>query len=142
MNTLTEPRRILFLDDDPRIVQLAVRLLTARGYSLVGLTDAGKALEVFRGSPESFSMVVTDHNLAHHSGLDVAREILAMRRDIPVVLCSGLVTEELDQQSRCSGIARVIQKPLDIAELCESLHAYLNPVADSEMARRRGNASC
>ena len=87
-----EGQHILYLDDEESLVFLAVRMLERLGYQVSGFSPRGGCDEAFRENPDRFDLVITDLNMPGASGLQVAEEILKLRPDVPVVLCSGHVS--------------------------------------------------
>jgi len=47
------------------------------------------ALEVFHLQPENFDLVITDMTMPHMTGAELSQEILNIRPDIPIIMCSG-----------------------------------------------------
>jgi DNA-binding NarL/FixJ family response regulator len=90
-----------------------------------GFTDAEQAIEVFRADPSRIDLVVTDFSMPGRSGLDVARELLAIRPDICIVLVSGYLDRTLTSSAREIGIGHVVYKANTVKELCESVHRLL-----------------
>jgi PAS domain S-box-containing protein len=114
--------RVLYLDDEEPLVFLATRMLERLGYRISGFTRAADALEAFRQAPAQFDMAVTDMNMPGASGLEFAAELLRLRPDLPVVLCSGHVTDELRDLARKVGIREVLYKPSTMQEFSEAIH--------------------
>jgi PAS domain S-box-containing protein len=115
-------QHILYLDDEEPLVFLAVRMLERLGYEVTGFTRAADAMRAVRDRPGQFDLFITDLNMPGASGLQVAAEVLKVRPDLPVVLCSGHVTEELREQARNAGIREVLNKPNTMQELSETIH--------------------
>jgi two-component system, cell cycle sensor histidine kinase and response regulator CckA len=113
-------RRILYLDDDESLVFLVTRLLERRGYRISAYTDQRKALDALRTDPAAFDLVVTDYNMPGMSGLDVAREVRAIRADLPVAITSGFIDESLRTQADAAGVCELIFKANAVEELCEA----------------------
>ncbi|MBN9690653.1 MAG: PAS domain S-box protein [Verrucomicrobia bacterium] len=119
-------QRILYLDDEEQLVSLASRMLGRWGYRISGFTHPPDALEAFRRDPNRFDLVVTDFNMPGLSGLQVAADLLKIKPDAIVILCSGHLTDELKQKAREVGIRHVIYKPNTVEELSESIHRLMN----------------
>jgi PAS domain S-box-containing protein len=113
---------ILYLDDEGPLVFLATRMLERLGYRISGYTRADEALQAFRADPGRFDLVITDLNMPGVSGMQIAAEILALRPGLPVVLCSGYVTDELRQRARDAGICEVLYKPATMEEFSQAIH--------------------
>ncbi|MBL9169102.1 MAG: response regulator [Verrucomicrobiales bacterium] len=118
-------QRILYLDDEDVLVDLAKRILERLGYSVTGFTDATQAIEAFRLSAEDYDVVVTDLNMPGFSGLKVAEQVLKIRPDVPVILSSGHVTEEIQSEARRIGVIQVLYKPNTMEELGASVHRLI-----------------
>ncbi len=109
--------RILYLDDEESLVILARRMLEKMGYRVSGFSDPAKALAAFAQAPADFDLVLTDLSMPGMSGMDVARRMLEIRPDIPILLATGYVRNEDVEQARAIGIREVIWKPQTIAEM-------------------------
>jgi PAS domain S-box-containing protein len=120
-----EGQRILYLDDEDVLVDLAKRILERLGYSVTGFTDATQAIEAFRLAAEDYDVVVTDLNMPGFSGLKVAEQILKIRPEVPVILSSGHVTEEIQNEARRIGVMQVLYKPNTMEELGASVHRLI-----------------
>jgi CheY-like chemotaxis protein len=89
--------RILLVDDEQVISDMATDLLTNLGYNVTVFNDPIRALKAFSENPDSFDVVITDQTMPNMSGLDLAKELLDIKTDIPIILCTGyskLVDEE------------------------------------------------
>lgn len=84
-----EGQRVLIVDDEEPLVELATRTLEDLGYVPVGFTSSTAALEAFRADPKRFDAVIADERMPEMSGLALIREVRGMRRSVPVVLMSG-----------------------------------------------------
>ncbi len=82
--------RILYLDDEDALVLLARRLLERLGYKVAAFSDPQLALAAFEAAPDDFDLVLSDLSMPGMTGLDVARRVLEVRPEIPVLLAVGL----------------------------------------------------
>jgi CheY-like chemotaxis protein len=128
-----EPRgqgeRILFVDDEPSLVEVGRETLSQLGYTPDCHTDSREALRRFQSAPEVFDLVVTDLTMPELTGLELTEAIRGLRPDIPVILCTGLgdfMTEEL---SAGSGIRYFLQKPLTRRDLASGIEKALTEKA-------------
>ena len=85
-----EGQRILYVDDEEPLVYLVTRVLERLGYRVSGYCDASAALEHFLAGPDDYAAVVTDLSMPVLSGADLARRILQVRPDMPVIMTSGM----------------------------------------------------
>ncbi len=113
--------RVLYIDDDDAIVYLMKRLLESKGYCVSGYTDQNEALAAARAEPGRFDVVMTDYNMPGMSGLDVARALREIRADLPIILASGNITEELRVHAPGAGVNELVFKPNTVEELCEAI---------------------
>jgi CheY-like chemotaxis protein len=88
---------------------------------VVAGTDSLEALEVFRSQPERFDLIITDQTMPHMTGDVLARRVLKLRPDIPIILCtgfgqatSGALTEA---SARAIGIREMVMKPVERSEM-------------------------
>lgn len=114
----TNGNRILYVDDDESLVFLVKRLLGRRGYVVAGFTRQQAALDALRAAPQAFDLLVTDYNMPGLSGLDVAREALSIRADLPVAVSSGFIDEALNAQAKAAGVREVIFKAMEVEDYC------------------------
>lgn len=117
--------RVLFVDDEQQLVTVTARLLERQGFRVKGFVDAPLALETLRADPWAFDVLVTDLNMPALSGLQVAAQAHALRAELPVVLTSGYVTEELMAQAAAAGIAGVCAKPSSLQVLIQAIRDAL-----------------
>jgi PAS domain S-box-containing protein len=120
-------QRVMYLDDEAPLVQLASRLLGRVGYEVIGFTRPAEALAAFAANPRGFDVVVSDMNMPTATGLSVAAEILRQRPDTPIALISGLVTDELAERAEALGVRAVIYKPNLSKELAPLIGKLLLP---------------
>ncbi len=117
--------RILYLDDEEPLVFLAGYMLRRLGYTLTGMTSATEALRTFAAQPSDFDVVVSDLSMPGMSGFDFAREVLAIRPDVPVVVTSGYIRPEDEECGRRIGVRAVIEKPNTMQEYAAILDTLL-----------------
>jgi PAS domain S-box-containing protein len=108
---------VLYVDDDEALVSLAGRTLKRAGYHVTGCDDPVAALELFKSRPQDFDVVVSDLAMPKLHGFDLAREMLAIRPDLPIVITSGYVRREDQEEAERIGVAALILKPNTIEEL-------------------------
>ncbi len=119
-------KRVLYLDDEEAIIFLMKRLLERKGYSVTGYTDPRKALEAVRADPGEFDLAVTDYYMPGMSGLEVAQALKDIRPDLPVVMASGYISEDLRAKAPAVGIRELIYKPNTVEDLCEAVARFAN----------------
>jgi PAS domain S-box-containing protein len=127
---LGKNERILLVDDEEAIVFGVQKMLEFLGYQVVAGTDSREALEVFRTQPERFDLVITDQTMPHLTGARLAREILKIRPDIPIILCSGTDTTTngilTASAARSAGIRELVMKPTQRKEMAIVIRRVLD----------------
>lgn len=121
-------KHVLYIDDEEAIVFLMKRLLERQGFRVSGYTDQHEALSAARANPGQFDLVVTDYNMPGLSGLHVAEALREIRADLPVIMASGYVTEELRTKAPAAGIRELIYKPNTIDDLFAAVARVAQPV--------------
>jgi CheY-like chemotaxis protein len=135
------PRRgrgqhVLYLDDDEALVLLVTRTLERSGYRVTAYTEPAHAVQALRADAGRFDLVVTDYNMPGMSGLEVAREVARIRPELPVVVTSGYITEELRAKAPGAGVRQLVYKPNSAEELCEVVRRLMDAGQAGSSARR------
>ncbi|WP_020472782.1 hybrid sensor histidine kinase/response regulator [Zavarzinella formosa] len=115
------PRRILFVDDESSITRLAQVMLRNMGHTVSTFNVATEALEVLGANPQNFDVVVTDLTMPGMTGLEFARGIREIRKDLPIVLSSGYADDVPEETLRELGIVQVLPKPFQMQSLGEAV---------------------
>jgi len=118
-------QHILYLDDEEILVRLCRRKFETLGYRASGYTQADEALAAVQALPSGFDLVITDYNMPGLSGLKVAAAVRQLNPRVPIVLVSGFITQELEQQARQAGVCRVLYKPDTFTDLLKILPELL-----------------
>jgi signal transduction histidine kinase/ActR/RegA family two-component response regulator len=121
----SDRKRILCVDDEASILALETQVLEGLGYRVEGHTDPGEALRSFSASPSAFDAIVTDFGMLGMTGIELAREALRIRRDIPVVMTGGYLRPEEAEQARQVGVRELLGKPDVVDALPRSLARLL-----------------
>ncbi|MDO9133613.1 PAS domain S-box protein [Hydrogenophaga sp.] len=119
-------KHVLYLDDDESMVFLMERLLRTRGFRVSAFEIAEEALKAVRADPTDFDLIVSDFNMPNGSGLEVALAMRKIRSDLPVVIISGFVTDELLEGALAAGVQEVVYKPNSVSELVDSIGRLLH----------------
>ncbi len=122
----TGDERVLFVDDETPLVDIWSRMLTNLGYTITGVTDPIKALNVFRANPHDYDIVITDMTMPMMTGYDLARKIIRIRPEIPVVLCTGFRKGFSKEKARDAGVRDFLLKPLTVMDLARTIRKLLD----------------
>jgi PAS domain S-box-containing protein len=117
---------ILFVDDEEPLTRAGKEMLELLGYTVVAQKCSIEALSVFRMNPGRIDLVVTDQTMPQMTGIELARELIAIRPDIPVILCTGFIEMITTKQARTVGIQKIIPKPLMIQDLAALIREVLD----------------
>jgi PAS domain S-box-containing protein len=118
--------RVLLVDDEPTIAVLGERMLSRLGYSVTTRMSPLEALELFRSDPARFDILVTDMTMPHMTGDELAKSILEIRPDIPVILCTGYSKKISREKAQKKGIHALVMKPLTQTELAKTVREVLD----------------
>jgi signal transduction histidine kinase len=120
---------LLIVDDEPAIIHVLQRLMTRAGYRVTARVSPYEALQVLRSSPADINLVLTDLTMPGMNGLEFAGKVYEIRPDLPIVVATGfgsdLITEE--QLVACPNVRRVVEKPLNPAEITRLVAELLHP---------------
>ena len=108
--------RILFVDDDYLIATAGKRLMEKFGYQVDMKICSLEALEVFKRAPKSYDLAILDLQMPNMNGDVLAQELIKVRADIPVIICTGL-DEMTTEKIKSIGIIDIINKPVTSIEL-------------------------
>ncbi|MGM0601540.1 MAG: hybrid sensor histidine kinase/response regulator, partial [Candidatus Rifleibacteriota bacterium] len=121
----TEKTRVIVVDDEEMICKIYRMGLKRYGYEVTSFTDSERALKAFQHRPGNFDLLITDMMMPKINGDELTRQMLSIRPDLPVILCSGFISELDEQKLQDSGIKKCIEKPLDVAELDKAIKSLL-----------------
>jgi signal transduction histidine kinase/CheY-like chemotaxis protein len=113
--------RVLVVDDEPYLVNLAGEFLKTLGYEVVGVESPADVLARLWAEPHAFWAVITDLDMPVMSGVVLARYVHEMAPHLPVVLVTGYLDEVTPEALADSGVAAVVSKPYAIADLAAAL---------------------
>jgi len=112
--------QILFIDDETSIAKMGSKVLELLGYSVTTRTSSVEALELFRSKPKYFDLVITDMTMPNMNGDKLAVELMKIRTDIPIIICTGYSKKISDETAKDIGIKAFAYKPivkLDLAKI-------------------------
>ncbi|MEW5723100.1 MAG: PAS domain S-box protein, partial [Thermodesulfobacteriota bacterium] len=118
--------RILFVDDEPALADLAGRMFQRLGYQVTTRTSSLEALETFQAQPEQFDLIITDQTMPHLTGIELAREAMQIRPRIPVILCTGFSQQVSAEMALEMGVRKFLLKPLVISEAARIIREVLD----------------
>jgi CheY-like chemotaxis protein/anti-sigma regulatory factor (Ser/Thr protein kinase) len=118
--------RILFIDDEKVVVDTAQQMLAQLGYKVVTKTNGIEALEIFREDPDRFDMIITDMTMPKMTGDELGRELLLIRPDVPIILCTGFSEKIDEERAKEIGIREFVLKPIVMSEIAQIIRKVLD----------------
>jgi len=118
--------RILFVDDEKAMVDTIQPMIERLGYAVIARTSSIEALEAFRANPGRFDLVITDFTMPNMTGMELAKALLKLRSDIPIVLCTGYSEHINEDKAKASGIRAFLLKPVVLDEIANTIRKVLD----------------
>ncbi len=118
--------RILFVDDEKALADMGKKTLERLGYEVIATTSSTDALDTFRANHDKLDLVITDQTMPNMTGDMLAKELMGIRSDIPIILCTGyseLITKE---SAEAMGIRAFVMKPLVTRDLATIIRKVLD----------------
>jgi PAS domain S-box-containing protein len=120
--------RVLLVEDEETLARVGERRLWSLGYHVVVKTDSREALATFRESPRHFDIVVTDYSMPRMAGLELAKGLVGIRADVPILMLTGLMEGPPTELEGTAGIRRILKKPVTTHQLGEAIHEVLGGI--------------
>lgn len=117
--------RILFVDDEKDLAETARMMLERLGYQVIVKTSSIEALELFSSQPDTFDLIITDHTMPIMTGADLAKEVIRIRPDIPILLCTGFSELISKEKARQIGINEFVMKPIIMKDMARIIRKIL-----------------
>ena len=118
--------RIMVIDDEPPVSKVLQRILSQHGYRVDRFTDPHEALARFRQGRDHFDLVITDMTMPKITGDVLAVEMMRIRPNLPVIVCTGF-SEKIDPaRAEEAGIQALIIKPFDRSSLVQKVRQVLD----------------
>lgn len=123
---------ILLVDDESSVIKLNKMILERLGYETTTSTSSLDALELFRSKPNDFDLVITDMGMPKLTGDKLAVELIKIRPDISIIICTGYVKAMSEELSAEIGIKAFAYKPVDMVELATMVRKVLDEAKISD----------
>jgi len=124
----TGKERVLLVDDEETITELGTGMLERLGYTVTAVTSSSEALKLFSENPSRFDLVITDQTMPELTGRRLASELLKIRPDLPIILCTGHSDSVNPETAKAAGIKNFLMKPLVKRELAVAVRRALDGV--------------
>lgn len=118
--------KILVVDDEATIAKMVGSLLESLGYSVTAKSNGIEALELFKERPDDFDLILSDITMPDITGDKLAMEVMKIRPDIPIVLCTGYSKLMSKEDALKLGIRAFIHKPFTLKDLAQTIRKALD----------------
>lgn len=119
---------ILVVDDEESITAMVCSLLNKRGYQCHEENDPEKALLRFRNNPGAVDLLITDQMMPRMNGIEMAREMLSIRENLPIIMCTGFSGSVTEHEVEEAGLKGFVDKPIDFNRLVQMIDELLQKV--------------
>ena len=123
----TGNENILLIDDEDTLLSVNQDLLETLVYTITSENSSHAALQIFKEDPGKFDLVITDQTMPNLTGYELAKQLMEIRADIPVILCTGYSETITSEKAKAVGIKAFIMKPVTMEELSETIRNVLDP---------------
>ena len=122
----TGSERILFVDDEEALVEMGEDILAELGYEVTSRMNGREALALLKLDPSRFDLVITDQTMPEMTGVELAKEVLAIRPGMPIIMCTGFSYVVDTDKARAAGIKAFAMKPLTKREIARTVRHVLD----------------
>jgi len=117
--------QIMLVDDEEDVLKTTKAILERQGYKVKSFEDGLSAIETFTKNPDFFDLIITDMTMPHMTGNELSVQILKLRKDMPIILCTGFSEIMSGEQAALIGIKGFLMKPATAADLFNKIHEVL-----------------
>ena len=120
---------VLLVDDEAVLLDVGEQLLNSLGYRVTAISSPVEALELFGKNPAAFDLVITDQTMPQLTGYELAQQLLKIRKDVPLILCTGYSDLVTAESASAGGIEAFVMKPLNRLAIAETIRKVLDKSA-------------
>ena len=124
---------VLLVDDELPIAKISSEILQRLGYRVTIRTSSVEALALFRSKPDGFDLVITDMTMPNMTGDELAMQLIALRSDIPVILCTGYSKKISEEIAKDIGIKAFVYKPIVRADFAKTIRKVLDEMKGASL---------
>jgi len=117
---------VLFVDDEPMLVEMVKDMLTPLGYTITGVSSSLDALQSIKTQSNNYDIVITDQTMPDMTGIELAKEVLKFKRDLPVILCTGFSSELNPERATALGVQQILMKPFRVDDLGKAIRSIFD----------------
>ena len=116
----------MFVDDEEFQVDLGRQMLERLGYKVDARASSIDAYELFRLYPDNFDMVITDMTMPNMTGDILAKKMLDIRPNLPIIICTGYSERITEDKVKIMGIKGLIMKPMVMKDVARMIREVLD----------------
>ena len=124
---------ILFVDDEQVIVNLGQRMLTNAGYSVMTALSGDDALGYFLIDQVKIDLLITDMAMPGMTGKKLITEVLKIKPDLPVILCTGYSETMTRKTAKAMGVSQYMEKPYELVDLSFAVKNILDKTRQTQV---------
>lgn len=117
---------ILLVDDEEALLGTFQKILEQMNYTVITVDNSPGALEIFRKTPSRFHLVICDMTMPQMTGIQLAGELLSLRPDLPIILCTGFSEFADAKKAKAVGIKEFLMKPFSKRALAVTIRRVLD----------------
>ncbi|MBU2430177.1 MAG: PAS domain S-box protein, partial [Proteobacteria bacterium] len=117
---------VLLVDDEDSIIALEKQVLERLGYQVVSYNSSIEALAAFNARPDAFDIVVSDMAMPNLPGDKLAAELIRIRPDIPILICTGFSEAMTEEKITAAGIRGLLMKPIITRDFVRMIRKILD----------------
>ena len=116
---------LLVVDDEAGIREVMTLALQAGGYECIAVANGQEALDACRSSEVGIHGVITDLHMPEMDGIRLVKELREIRPALPIVVSSGLMSEEDRRTFVRLGVETFLPKPYTASQLLRSVESLM-----------------
>jgi CheY-like chemotaxis protein len=117
---------VLFVEDELAIAHMCKEMLEMLGYKVIICANGIEALELFKINPNMYDLVITDMTMPKMNGSELAKKLMSIRADIPIIMCTGYSHNISEEKAKSEGIRELIIKPYDSWDIALTIRNVLD----------------
>ncbi len=128
---MSPPSKFLIVDDEPDLLAVTDMVLKNWGHKTECFADPAKALLAFKLAPNDYAAALLDIRMPHMTGPDLAKELMAIRKDLPIVFMTGFEFDPVifAHLPLAYKPQDVVKKPYDPQDLCSVVKQHMGAYA-------------
>ena len=123
-------KHVLVVDDEIILSEFLKELLEYEGFQVTVEMDSRNVIKYFEKDPNQFDILITDQTMPNVTGAELIPQVLSLRDNIPIILCTGY-SELIDERiAKNIGAKSFLSKPVDMNQLLDTMRNLLEHKVD------------